>query len=45
MYSGVCGLNAKSGTYDGSGNLRMLFNMVGYDDGVTQFNSSGFNVF
>ena len=32
MYLGICGLSAKGGNYDGSGNLRMICNM-GQEDG------------
>jgi len=45
VYSGLRGLSAKDGTYDGSGNLRMLCNMGGDDDGVTQFSNYEVNVF
>jgi len=45
VYSGICGLSAKGGNYDGSRNLRMICNMGGDDNGVTQFNSCEVNVF
>ena len=44
MYSGICGLSAKGGNYDGSGNLRMICNM-GQEDGETQFSNCEVNVF